>query len=294
MSRTRATGPNPHAAAAVLTLCAPLLTLQSACQTGSSGARADTRSVISVFSPPSPQEAAAWAIDPYDADKRQRGILLLANAPWGGEDVYLDLYRAALTDGDAGVRVSAIKALGLHGAPQDAPAIAARLDSEESLERWGATRALQRLHDPSVVPALLTRLDRAEEADFDVRAGAATALGQYAENRVIDGLIGALDDPDLLVNVSASESLRILTGQDFGQDVGAWLTWVKETDAPFADRRPFEYPVFHRDKTFLEWVVPFMEPPNEIAAAPAGMPPVQIRADGATSSERDAGSVRQN
>jgi hypothetical protein len=34
------------------------------------------------------------------------------------------------------------------------------------------------------------------------------------------------------------------------------------------------YPVFYRDKTFIEYL-PFVSgPPNEIAATPAGMPPI--------------------
>ncbi len=264
------------------------------CQTGSSGAKADTRSVVTLFSPPTPQQAAAWAVDPYDADKRQRGLLLLANAPWGGEDVYVDLYEAALTDADAGVRVSAIKALGLHGRPEHAPMIAAELGEEDRLVRWGAARALQRIHNPEVVPALIERLDPATEADFDVRAAAATALGQYAQNRVLDALVGALNDPNLLVNRAAEGSLRTLTGRDFGEDVRAWVAWTAESDAPFADRKPYEYPVFNRDRTFLEWIVPFMEPPNEVAAAPAGMPASQMQAKSDTSAERVEGSVRQN
>ena len=38
------------------------------------------KSILTAFAPPTPQEAAQWAIDPFDADKRYRGTLLLANA----------------------------------------------------------------------------------------------------------------------------------------------------------------------------------------------------------------------
>ncbi|RMD65089.1 MAG: hypothetical protein D6824_03150, partial [Planctomycetota bacterium] len=48
---------------------------------GGAGAM-DAQSILTLLpAPPSPAEAAQWAIDPYDADKRQRGVLLLANAP---------------------------------------------------------------------------------------------------------------------------------------------------------------------------------------------------------------------
>lgn len=269
-------------------------TALSACTTGSKGAKSDSRSIFSTFAPTTPQNAAAWAIDPYDADKRQRGILLLANAPWGGEKVYVDLYQAALKDGDAGVRTAAIQALGLHGHPDDAPLIADRLSSDDHMERWAAAHALQRIYNPKVVPTLLEHLDPKKETEFDVRAAVATALGQYAEGRVVDGLIAALDDPNLLVNVEAEKSLHTLTGHDLGQDVRAWIAWTHETPNLFAGRLPYTYPVFHRDKTLLEWVVPFMQPPNEVAAAPAGMPPVQKHAGSAASTETADGSVRQN
>jgi hypothetical protein len=273
------------------------------CATGSSGAKAGSRSVLQLFSPPTPQEAAAWAIDPYDADKRQRGLLLLANAPWGGADVYVELYRAALDDGDNGVKASAIKALALHGGPEDAERIAVFLVSDDRLVRWESAQALQRLHNPVVVPALMERLDPRKESDYDVRAAAATALGQYAERRVLDSLMGALDDPNLLVNTAAEGSLRTLTGKDLGDDVRAWVEWTKGTEDPFAGRLAYVYPVFHRDKTLLEWVVPFMAPPNEIAAAPAGMPAMastpggpeaESGVEGAGSAEQAGETVRQN
>lgn len=265
------------------------------CKAGG-GAKSNSRSIMSLVSPPTPQEAAAWAVDPYDADKRQRGILLLANASWGGAPVYVDLYEAALEDGDHGVQASAIKALGLHGRPDQAEAIAEKLaTSDDRMVRWEAARALQRLHNPEVVETLIARLDPREEEDYDIRASAATALGQYAENRVLDGLMGALDDPSLLVNVAATEALATLTGQDFGDDVRAWLAWSKETEDPFAGRQAYIYPVFYRKPSFLESIVPFMQPPNEVAAAPAGMPASAPAVAGSGDSGEPAGeSVRQN
>ena len=64
-------------------------------------------SILSIWSPPDPAEAARWAADPYDPDKRQKGMLLLANAPWGGDPVYLRFYESALADADAGGRATA-------------------------------------------------------------------------------------------------------------------------------------------------------------------------------------------
>lgn len=240
------------------------------------GARGDVTSIFAVINPTTPQEAAMMAVDPFNADNRQKGLLMLANAPWGGEQVYLDLYRMAITDDDNGVRMSAVKALALHGGPEDVPRILPFLNSEDRILRLEATRALERLHNPIAIVPLIERVDRRRERVADVRASAATALGQYATQRVLDALIGALDDENLWVNLAAERSLRLLTGQeDFGLDVVEWVSWTRTVDDPFADRKPFQYPVFRRDRNFIEIVLPFIQPPNEIAAAPAGMPPIE-------------------
>jgi HEAT repeat protein len=247
--------------------------LAGGCNTGSAGAKAKSTSVFQAFEPTTPQQAAAWAVDPYDADNRQRGILLLANAPFGGEPVYVDLYEAALDDGDTGVRTAAVKALGLHGRPEHAVMIAPMLEEEDRLLRWESTSALQRLHNPEVINALTERLDLDTEEEPEVRAAAATALGQYAQVRVIDTLIGSLGDPNLHVNRATQGSLRTLTGQELGDDVGAWVEWMRSVDDPFAEGLPYEYPVFNRDKRFVEWIMPWLQPPNEVAAAPVGYDP---------------------
>lgn len=243
-----------------------------ACESGTAGANPNTTSVFSMVNTmPTPAEAALWAVDPYDADKRQRGILLLVNAPFGGEPIYVDLYETALTDEDAGVRISAIRGLALHGKPDQVPLIVPFLKDDDWMVRWEAARALQRLHNPVAVRPLIERLDSSVEPEIDVRAAEATALGQYAERRVVQALIAALRDPSLLVTHAASKSLHTLTGQDIGDDPRVWTMWLGETKEPFADRLAYEYPVFHRDRRWYEWLMPFYQPPNETPAAPVGM-----------------------
>lgn len=230
-----------------------------------------SNSIFQVFAPPTPAEAAAWAVDPYDADKRSRGLLLLANAPFGGEGVYLDMYRAALQDGDPGVRAIAVRALALHGGGEDGPRIVEQFGTKDAGLRLECARALQRLHHPDAIDPLIKATSEREESDSLVRAASATALGQYAEGKVLDALIAAIDDRDLGVNRAAQDSLRTLTGEDFEFDVRRWVAWREETTAPFARRGTYVYPVFRRDPTVVEWIFPWWSPPNEIAAAPAGM-----------------------
>jgi hypothetical protein len=233
---------------------------------------AEQNSILApLFKQTSPVEAAAWASDPHDADKRARGMNLLANAPFGGAEAYLNLYRERLEDESAPVRAVAARSLGLHGTPEDAARIAPLLSSEAIIVRLEAARALQRLHNPEAVGPLIERLSDAKEPEPSVRAEAAGALGQYAEGRVLQALIQALADASLLVNTAAYDSLRTLTGNDeLAMDRKAWTRWAKDNTAPFAGRRAYVYPVFSRDKRWLDYV-PFMPPvPNETASTPVG------------------------
>ena len=240
-----------------------------------SGKRMPGESVFEFLSPPTPAEAVAWAADPYDADKRFRGLLLLANAPFGGEGPYTEMYRRAADDGDPGVRAMALRALAMHGTAADAAAVTKKLSDENELVRWEAARALQRMYDPESAPALLERLDLRKESNVQVRSAAAWALGQYAQPRVVQGLIGALRDRQLVVNESALASLRTLTGKDFGLDAPAWRAWIASSADPFAGRGVYAYPYFERDRTIVEWIIPFFQPPNETPGPVIGAPAAQ-------------------
>lgn len=258
---------------------------------GCEAAPMETESVFQAIAPapPSPADAAAWMFDPYDADKRFRGTVLLANAPFGGESVYLQGYRAHLADSDASVRAAAAFALGRHGSPEDVPLVAPLTRDTDRLVRLNAVRALQRLHNPEAIPWLLERVQFVEvtrqgqrgfEDDPDVRAEAAYALGQYAEARVLDGLIAALRDPRLTVTRSAAEALHTLTGRDFGDDRRAWFQWKETAEDPFAGRLVYKYPVFSRDRALVEWLPFWTPPPNEEPGTPAGMPAIGAQPSG--------------
>lgn len=253
----------------------------SACE-ALEGARGSD-SLLAAFSPPTPTEAAMWATDPYNPDLRYRGTLLLANATFGGEPVYVELYEDHIDDPDSNVRAAATRGLANHGDPDHVEQILTRLQDDDEFVRREAARALQRLHNPIAIDDLLVaarepdleRPDVPAEADPEVRARAADALGQYAEPRVVEALIGGLADRSLAVNLSTRRALSTLTGQDFAFDRRDWLDWYDSADDPFAARRPYTYPVFQRDKKFIEYF-PFVPgPPNEPESTPVGLPPVQ-------------------
>lgn len=253
-------------------------------------------SLLQLAQPESPIEAANMAIDPWDADARAKGTMLLANGYFGGEPPYRALYLDRTGDTDPNVRAAALRGLALHGQPEDVPAIIALLDDENARVRLEAARALQRVHNPEAIDALIvhSRLPvtptpptatspgtsgRPGENEPVVRAEAAHALGQYAEPRVIVPLVSALDDRFLAVNEAARASLRTLTGQDFGLNRRAWLDWYEDADAPFANRTAYVYPTFQRDRFFWEYIPFVPQPPNETSSTPAGFPPGVTRRD---------------
>ena len=231
-----------------------------------------------LFKEPTPTEAVEMSVDQYDADQRYRGTNLLANAPFAGEPVYIDLFIANASDEDPAVRSAAVRGLANHGGPEHAPLLAERLRDPDRLVRIEAARALQRIHNPSVVETLLTavkegELDADAEPDAQVRAQAADALGQYAENRVVRALISTLTDSNFLVISRARQSLRTLTGQDFGFDTKAWTAWEGDTKDLFAAQSVYRFPGYERERNFVEYFPFVPQPPNQQGSVPIGMPP---------------------
>jgi hypothetical protein len=236
-------------------------------------------SIFTLFAEPTPAEAASWAIDRYDPDKRYRGTLLLSTATFASEPVYMDLFLDNIDDPDAGVRVVATRAVANHGGPEHVPLLVERLTDPDTLVRVEAARGLQRLHNPIAALPLVNALREPDprtpsalgEESPDVRSEAAHALGQYPTPRVVQALITALGDSKLSVNSNALRSLRTLTGQDFGLDPLAWLQWLDTTPDLFAAGGAYVYPNYSRDQMWIEYL-PFVgKPPNEPAATPAGL-----------------------
>jgi hypothetical protein len=227
-----------------------------------------------------PSELVAMATDPYDANSRYLGTLGLATMPFAGEPLYVKLFETNAQDVDTSVRVAATRGLAMHGDPSHVPLLVASLNDKDRLVRLEAARGLQRLHSDVAIDPLIAAMREPDprkpkasaETDPEVRAQAATALGQYAERKVLQALIAGIDDSELSVNRASLSSLRTLTGQDLGLDRPAWLAWVEKSQDPFAGRSMFYFPVFRRDQKLYEYLPFVPRPPNEQSAPPAGMP----------------------
>ncbi len=228
--------------------------------------------------PVNPDKAVRLMVDPHDPDNRRRGTVLIANSPFGGADAYLAMYRDRVeNERDPLVKAASIGALGRYGGPEDAPRIAGALGDEQELQvRWEAAKALQRIHNPTVVSPLLQTLgDEGEQPD--IRVATAVALGQYPQDRVFQGLIGALDAVELSVNLAAQQSLVMLTGEDFRLDPRAWLRWYNAVEQPFARQQEYLYPTYQRRQTWLEKLAFWSTTTFEQPGPPAGLRPVSRR-----------------
>jgi len=245
----------------------PLLACLQGCDTASS----DFASFTESFNPPTPQQAAQWALDMRDAENQRRGTLLLANAWYGGDPVYLAAYRLYVEENtDPLVKVAAVEALGRHGTAADAELVAKQLRDRSLQVRVAAAKALQRLHNPSVTTTLCSRLiDEGEEAS--VRIELAIALGQYPSDDAFQALAASLDARELGVNLAALDSLQLMTDQDFGLDRPLWLSWYASTRTPFSRRLQYLYPTFWREKGFWDYVIFWAPVKFEQPGVPIGM-----------------------
>ena len=264
--------------------------LAAGCDTISSDLSQFTQS----FTPPSPAQAARWAADPNDRENARRGTILLANAPFGGTEVYLKMYRLYAEDaGDPLVRAAALQALARHGDASDAPLVAKSLASPFRQVRLAAAKALQRLHDPAVADILWPRLVNAEE-DSDVRTEIAVALGQYPTPAVFNALVAALSQRELAVNTAALDSLRMITGVNLGLDENAWLRHMVTAKPPLLETPLYLYPVFVRDLDIWDHLM-FWDPETfESPDLPIGMKQLGVKrtselmgADASESGSRD-------
>ncbi len=254
----------------------------------------DFKDLGEMFTPKTPREAALEALDPYNADRRREGVVLLANAPFGGAEIYLEMYRDYVeNETDPLVRAAAITALGRHGSPEDAVLIVPWLESSVTQSqnvRWSAAKSLQRLHNPEVVGPMI-RVLTAEDDDGEVKAAVATALGQYPEDNVFQALLMALDDRRLSVNLNAAESLSLLTGQAWGMDRLAWIRWydsLEKAGYAFNGRRDYLYPTYSRDKVWYEYIAFWIQESQEEPSQPSGLRPESQRktwADDGSASE---------
>ena len=102
--------------------------------------------------------------------------------------------RAALSDANPDIRVTACRAWSRRGGPEAVAALA------------GAAR---------------------DDQALDVRLAATQELGKFSGPQVIEALAVPLNDKDPALQFTAVESLRSTTGRNYGSDVAGWRAFVQ-------------------------------------------------------------------
>jgi HEAT repeat protein len=130
------------------------------------------------------------------------------------------LARQIQIEPDPIVRKAVISAIAEFQTPMAQQVLEAGLADEDKAVRVACCQALGRRADSASVEKLSGALRG--DNDIDVRLAAAEALGKIKTPQAIQALVPALDDRDPALQYVGVESMKEITGQDYGPDVQAW------------------------------------------------------------------------
>lgn len=130
------------------------------------------------------------------------------------------LARQMQVEPDALVRQAVVNAIAEFRTPMSQQVLEAGLADQNEAVRMACCQALGRRGEAASVP----KLDQALRSDknIDVRLAAAAALGNIKSPDAIQALAVALDDRDPALQYAGVQSMKSITGQDYGPDVQAW------------------------------------------------------------------------
>ena len=130
-------------------------------------------------------------------------------------------------------RLDAIETLGMIPAPRAGEALQGFLKDPDAQVRLAATHAFETRPPAEAIPALRGVLE--SENDVDIRLAATRHLGRFREDRAaIDALGVALSDPEPAMQFRAMESLKKVTGRDYGFNARLWQAYLngEQPDEP--------------------------------------------------------------
>jgi HEAT repeat protein len=130
------------------------------------------------------------------------------------------LARQIQIESDPLVRRAIIDAVAEFRTPLAPQIIQAGLNDSNSDVRLACCRALGNRAEPLSVANLATALR--DDEDPDVRVAAAEALGKIKSDAAMTALVAALDDRDPALQYVGIESMKSITGKDYGSDLEAW------------------------------------------------------------------------
>jgi HEAT repeats len=140
------------------------------------------------------------------------------------------LARQIQIEPDALVRKAIIEAMGEFRTPLAQQVLEAGTSDSDASVRIAACQALGKRGEARSIDALAKSL-RADR-DIDVRLAAAEALGNIKSPASVKALAVALDDHDPAMQYVGVQSMKSITGEDYGGDVQAWRQYAAGETPP--------------------------------------------------------------
>ncbi|HVT28789.1 MAG TPA: HEAT repeat domain-containing protein [Lacipirellulaceae bacterium] len=140
------------------------------------------------------------------------------------------LARQIQVEPDPLVRQAIVSSIAEFQTPMAEQVLEAGLSDENSSVRLTCCQALGRRAEPNSVPSLTSALR--SDKSVDVRLAAADALGKIKSPEATKALEIALDDRDPALQYAGVQSLKAITGQDYGPDVQVWRQVVEGKNPP--------------------------------------------------------------
>lgn len=146
-----------------------------------------------------------------------------------------ELARQIQIEPDPLVRVAVVNAIAEFRTPIAQQVLEAGLNDDSQAVRIACCRVLGKRAEPGSVPRLSQALK--QDTKLDVRLAAAEALGKIKSPESVKAMVTALEDRDPALQYVGVQSMKALTGQDYGGDVDAWRQ-LATGNAPPAPKPP--------------------------------------------------------
>ncbi|MDA1054593.1 MAG: HEAT repeat domain-containing protein [Planctomycetota bacterium] len=123
------------------------------------------------------------------------------------------------------LRAEATLTLAEFPAPETIPTLQLAMNDEDVDVRVAACKAWGRRGGPEALKLLSRTVSN--DSDLDVRLAATTELAKFQDQQSLQALAVALNDKDPALQHRAVQSLKSVSGQDYGDNVPAWRDFVE-------------------------------------------------------------------
>lgn len=174
-----------------------------------------------------PKELARYGILPLQRVQDAQALAAQAAKapPEERERITQELAQRISRELDPIVRMELMKALADQPTPTAKAVLRAGLRDPDANVRVVCCNAWAKHAGPEAAEALAEVVQH--DKDRDVRLAAVRVLGEVKDQSTMRGLAMALEDSDIAVQHRAMQSLKAVSGKDYGNDVQKWREYVK-------------------------------------------------------------------